>query len=88
MAIFEGSAVALVTPFTEDGVNVSALKKLLDYQLEGGTDAIKTASLCKIGNSMAWPAGRSRLNGLLSRRNTASHRCFRITGRSPSDGLM
>jgi len=40
MAIFEGSAVALVTPFTEDGVNVSALKKLLDYQLEGGTDAI------------------------------------------------
>lgn len=40
MAIFEGSAVALVTPFTEDGVNVPALKKLLDYQLEGGTDAI------------------------------------------------
>ena len=40
MAIFEGSAVALVTPFTETGVNVTALKKLLDYQLEGGTDAI------------------------------------------------
>jgi len=40
MAIFEGSAVALVTPFTENGVNVTALKKLLDYQLEGGTDGI------------------------------------------------
>ncbi|MBQ4062354.1 MAG: 4-hydroxy-tetrahydrodipicolinate synthase [Christensenellaceae bacterium] len=38
--VFEGSAVALVTPFTEDGINVPALKKLIDYQIEGGTDAI------------------------------------------------
>lgn len=40
MTVFEGSAVALVTPFTDNGVNVPALKKLLDFQIEGGTDAI------------------------------------------------
>lgn len=38
--IFEGSAVALVTPFTENGVNIPALKRLIDFQLEGHTDAI------------------------------------------------
>lgn len=40
MSIFEGSAVALVTPFTEDGINFSALKRLLDFQLGNGTDAL------------------------------------------------
>ena len=40
MSIFEGSAVALVTPFTQTSVNLSALKRLLDFQLQGGTDAI------------------------------------------------
>ena len=40
MSIFEGSAVALVTPFTKDGINFSALKRLLDFQLCNGTDAL------------------------------------------------
>lgn len=40
MSIFEGSATALVTPFTEDGINFDALKNLLDFQLNNGTDAI------------------------------------------------
>ena len=40
MSIFEGSAVALVTPFTKDGINFSALKRLLDFQLSNGTDAL------------------------------------------------
>ena len=40
MSIFEGSAVALVTPFTENGVNFDELKKLLDFHIQNGTDAI------------------------------------------------
>jgi len=40
MSIFEGSAVALVTPFTETGVNFAALERLLDFQISNGTDAI------------------------------------------------
>lgn len=39
--IFKGSAVALVTPFDENGnVNVKKIKELVDFQIENGTDAI------------------------------------------------
>lgn len=38
--IFTGSAVALVTPFKQGGVDLDALGELLDFQLENGTDAI------------------------------------------------
>lgn len=40
MSIFQGSAVALVTPFANDAVDVPALRRLVEYQLEGGTAAI------------------------------------------------
>ena len=40
MSIFEGSAVALVTPFTQEGIHFDALKRLLDFQLDNGTDAL------------------------------------------------
>ena len=39
--IFKGSAVAIVTPFNEDGsVNYPELGKLIDFQIDNGTDAI------------------------------------------------
>lgn len=38
--IFTGSGVAIATPFTKDGVNFETLGKLIDFQLEHGTDAI------------------------------------------------
>lgn len=40
MSIFTGSCVALVTPFTEDGINFDTLKKLIDFHISNGTDAI------------------------------------------------
>jgi len=42
MTIFQGSATALVTPMSVDGEKISfkAVKKLLDYQLDNGTDAL------------------------------------------------
>ncbi|TZE81754.1 4-hydroxy-tetrahydrodipicolinate synthase [Calorimonas adulescens] len=40
MAVFKGSGVALVTPFTKDGVNFEVLDKLLDFHLKNSTDAI------------------------------------------------
>ncbi len=36
----QGSATAMITPFTEDGVNFDSLGAMIDYQLEGGTDAL------------------------------------------------
>ena len=39
--IFKGSAVALVTPFDENGkVNFDKIKELVEYHIENGTDAI------------------------------------------------
>ncbi len=37
---FKGSATALITPFDENGVNYETLAQLIEYQIEGGTDAI------------------------------------------------
>lgn len=38
--VFTGSGVAIITPFTNDGIDYPALMRLLDFQLENGTDAI------------------------------------------------
>ena len=37
---FSGIATAMVTPFTKDGVNFDEFAKMIEYQLEGGTDAL------------------------------------------------
>lgn len=38
--LFIGSAVAIVTPFTDSGVNYPVLEKLIEFQIQAGTDAI------------------------------------------------
>lgn len=38
--IFTGAGVALVTPLNEKGVDFDALGKLIDFQIENGTDAL------------------------------------------------
>ncbi len=40
MAIFEGSGVALITPFTETGVDYDKLKEILEWHVKEGTDSI------------------------------------------------
>ena len=38
--LFTGSGVAVITPFTSETVDYAALRRLIDFQLQGGTDAI------------------------------------------------
>lgn len=38
--VFTGSGVAIVTPFTENGVDYDKLGELIDFQISEGTDAI------------------------------------------------
>ncbi|MGI6778662.1 MAG: 4-hydroxy-tetrahydrodipicolinate synthase [Acetivibrionales bacterium] len=38
--IFTGSGVAIVTPFTENGINFGKLEELIEYQIKEGTDCI------------------------------------------------
>lgn len=42
MAIFRGSCVALITPFTETGVDYDKLKELIEWHISEGTDSILT----------------------------------------------
>ena len=38
--IFQGAGVAIITPFTEDGVNYEELGRIIEDQIAGGTDSI------------------------------------------------
>lgn len=38
--VFTGSGVAIVTPFTQDGIDFKKLGELIDFQINEGTDAI------------------------------------------------
>ena len=38
--VFEGAAVAIVTPFKNDKLDYESLGKIIDFQIENGTDAI------------------------------------------------
>ena len=42
-AIFRGSCTALITPFSEDGIDCERLKRQIDFQAENGTAAIVIA---------------------------------------------
>ncbi|NLW19810.1 MAG: 4-hydroxy-tetrahydrodipicolinate synthase [Clostridiales bacterium] len=38
--IFQGTCTALVTPFTQDGIDVRALRELVDWQISSGVNAL------------------------------------------------
>jgi 4-hydroxy-tetrahydrodipicolinate synthase len=38
--VFQGACTALVTPFNESGLDVEAFAKLIEFQIEGGIDAL------------------------------------------------
>ena len=39
-SVFTGAGVALITPFTENGVDYQKLDELIEFQIAGGTDSI------------------------------------------------
>lgn len=51
--IFTGAAVAIITPFTEDGINYEELKRLIDFNIENGTDAIVIAGTTGEASTMS-----------------------------------
>ena len=38
--MFKGAGVAIITPFNETGINFNELARLIDFNIENGTDAI------------------------------------------------
>lgn len=40
MTLFKGSGVAIVTPYTDEGINYEELSRMIDWHISEGTDAI------------------------------------------------
>ncbi len=40
IGFFKGTATAMITPFTEEGVNLEAFGEMMEYQIAGGTDVL------------------------------------------------
>lgn len=53
-AIFQGCATAIITPFTAESVDYKALKKLVDFQLENGIDAIVVCGTTGEASTMSY----------------------------------
>lgn len=53
-AVFKGCATALITPFTSDGVDYPALKRLVDFQLSEGVDAIVVCGTTGEASTMSY----------------------------------
>ncbi len=51
--VFKGIGTALVTPMTEKGVDYPALERLVEYQLEGGVDALIAAATTGEGPTLS-----------------------------------
>ena len=50
--IFTGIATALITPFTENGVDFDAYGRLIDWQIENGVDALVAAGTSGEGSTL------------------------------------
>ena len=51
--IFQGAATALITPMTEAGVDYPALKKLINWQIEEGIDALVICGTTGEGSTLS-----------------------------------
>ncbi len=53
--LFTGSAVALITPFTKDGVDFKKLEELIEYHIENKTDALVVCATTGESSTMPDP---------------------------------
>lgn len=103
MNVFEGTGVALVTPFTRKGaVDYDALKKLVRYQVENGTDFLvvqgttgETATLTDaekekvLATVIDENAGKLKIVlGLAGNNTAATVAAFQAFDRSGVDGFL
>ena len=81
--IFTGAGVAIITPFTTDNkVNYSALKTILEYQIEHGTDAIV---ICGTTGESATLSHEEHTEAIRFTAETVAHRIPVIAGTGSND---
>ena len=81
--IFTGAGVAIITPFTTDNkVNYPALKTILEYQIEHGTDAIV---ICGTTGESATLSHEEHTEAIRFTVETVAHRIPVIAGTGSND---
>ena len=50
--VFTGAATAIITPFTETGIDWDAFGRLIDWQLDSGISAIVAAGTTGEGSTL------------------------------------
>ena len=81
-SIFEGVATALITPINENGVDYSALRKLVEWQIEEGINALVICGTTGEGSTLTDEEHRQVLKVALE---TAAGRVPMIAGTSSND---
>lgn len=79
--VFRGSAVALVTPFDSLGVDYDALLRLVDRQIDAGTDALVVLGTTGEPSTLADSERRAVLSAVIERAGRPDSRS-RGTGRT------
>jgi len=65
--LFTGSAVALVTPFNDSGVDGECLAQLIDFQIRRGTDAIVVCGTTGEGSTLSAEEHRAAIEQSVAR---------------------
>ena len=80
--IFKGAATALITPMTADGIDFPAFGRLIDWQIEAGTDALVIAGTTGEGSTLSDAEHRAVLSFAVGR---AAGRVPMIAGTGSND---
>jgi len=67
--VFRGCATAIITPFTSDGVDYSALKKLVDFQISEGIDAIVVCGTTGEASTMSYAEKMRTIETVMTQAN-------------------
>lgn len=80
--LFIGSAVAIVTPFTDNGIDYSAFAKIIEFQIQGGSDAIVVCGTTGEASTMPDPEHIDAIKFVV---NTVNKRVPVIAGTGSND---
>ena len=80
--IFTGAATALITPMTNTGIDFAAFGRLIDWQIEAGTDALVIAGTTGEGSTLSDAEHRAVLSFAVGR---AAGRVPMIAGTGSND---
>lgn len=80
--VFTGAATALITPFTEDGINYPQFERLINWQIESGIDALVICGTSGEASTMSDDEHRDAIRFAVK---TAAHRVPIIAGTGSND---